>query len=136
MTEYEILDVLQGQVDTMVSLLQWWAGITLGLLVGVHVIGKELNVYMTSLLIALYIAFTAAISFIESAHGERMKLLTASLGRLQDQGVSLTDMSVAVIHDGGPPAVVTIFTAIGFWGLFVATIGYVIYRFRKASNAD
>ena len=136
MTEYELLDVLQGQVDAMMSLMQWWAAMTLGLLIGVHVIGKELNVYMTGLLIALYVAFTAFINLIESAHGTRMQLLIASLGRLQDQGESLSDMSKAIIDGGGPPAVVTIFAAVGFFGLFVATIGYVIYRYRKASHAD
>ena len=136
MTEYEFLDVLSGQIDTMLSLLQWWAGITLGLLVGVHVVGKELNGYMTSLLVALYVAFTAAISFIETAHGERMKLLIVSLGRLRDQNVSLSDMSLAIVEGGGPPTVVIIFAGVGFWGLFLGTIGYVIYRYRKARKAD
>jgi hypothetical protein len=136
MTEYEILSVLGQHTDTMISLLQWWAGITLGILVGVHVIGKDLNGYIASLLIGLYVAFTATISALESTHLGRMRLLNNDLGQLQAQGVSLSEMAQTLTSVGGPPAVVEISAAIGFWGLFLSTIAYVIYCYRKAKRGD
>jgi hypothetical protein len=136
MTEYEILSLLGQHTDTMISLLQWWAGITLGLLVGVHLIGKDLNGYISSLLICLYVVFTITISTLENAHLGRMYLLNADLRNLQEQGMQLSEMAQSLTPDGGPPAVVAISAGLGFWGLFLSTITYVIYCYRKAKQTD
>ena len=136
MTEYEVISVLGQHTDTMISLLQWWAGITLGILVGIHLIGKDLNGYIVSLLIGLYVAFTATISAIEAAHVGRMRLLMVDLGKLQEQGVQLSAMGQILTPGGGPTAVVEISASLGFWGLFLSTIAYIIYRYRRAKQAD
>jgi hypothetical protein len=136
MTEYELIDILVHHTDTAVSLLQWWAGITLGILVGVHVIGKDLNGYITSLLIILYIAFTALISVMSSAHAERQQLLIRDLEQLQEQGITVSIFTQNAIESGGPPSHVAILGAIGFWGLFLCAIGYVTYCYRKAKQTD
>jgi hypothetical protein len=135
MTEYELADILAQHTETVISLLQWWAGITLGLLVGVHVIGKDLNGYIASLLIALYITFTALISAMASAHQERMRLLISDLGKLQEEGVAVSLFSQHTIDIGGPPPYVVIFGAVGFYGLLLCAIGYVLYCYRKAKKA-
>ena len=113
MTEYELLDVIGQHTDTMLSLLQWWAGITLGLLVGVHVIGKELNAYMAALLIALYSAFTVVISLMANAHRHRQGLLIEDLGQLLEQGAALGRMSLVAIETQGPSPVVAITAGVG-----------------------
>ena len=136
MTEYELIDILTQHTQTAVSLLQWWAGITLGLLVGVHVIGKDLNGYVASLLVALYVTFTAMISVMSSAHDERMRLLIAGLEQLQEQGVNVSIFSQHTIGIGGPPPHVAVFGAIGFFGLFFSSIGYVLYCYRKAKLSE
>ena len=132
MTEYELIDILVQHTDTMISLLQWWVGITLGILVSVHVIGKDLNGYIASLLIALYISFTALISIMASAHAGRQQLLIVQLGELQNQGMQVGEFSRNAIDTGGPSQFVAIFGAVGFFGLFLCTIGYVVYCYRKA----
>jgi hypothetical protein len=71
MTEYEIVSLLREHVAFMVSVLQWWVGITLGILVAVHVVGEELNGFIVSILIVLYAAFTAMLSGILASHSER-----------------------------------------------------------------
>ena len=136
MTEFEIVSVLGQHTDIMISLLQWWAGITLGILVGVHVIGKDLNGYIAGLLVGLYVVFTVTISALESAHLARMLLLNSDLERLQSQGVALTEMAQTLTTAGGPPTVVVYSAAFGFWGLFLSTIAYVVYCYRKARQAN
>jgi hypothetical protein len=135
MTEYEIVSVLGQHTDTMISLLQWWVGITLAILVGVHVIGRDLNGYIASLLIGLYVAFTAAISTMQSAHLERMLLLNNDLGQLQKAGEPLSEFAQALTPGGGPTIIVKISATLGFWGLFASTIVYVVYRYRKVKQA-
>jgi len=132
MTEYELLDVIGQHTDTMISLLQWWVGITLGILVAMHVIGKDLNSFLATLLIATYAAFTGVISLMSTAHRERQSLLIDDLERLQDQGVSLGSMATSAIANSGPPPFVAVFAAIGFWGLFLSTIAYIIFCYRRA----
>ena len=135
MTEYELLDVIGQHTDTMISLLQWWVGITLGILVSVHVIGKDLNGYIASLLIAVYISFTAVISFMSSAHKVRQQLLIDDLGQLHEQGSPLGLMAQSTIENRGPSPLVEIFGMVGFWGLFFSTAAYIIYCHRKAKQA-
>ena len=89
MTEYELIDVVGQHTETMLSLLQWWVGITLGILVSTHVIGKELNGYIASLLIALYVCFTTVISMMASAHRLRQELLLEGFVNLAEQGERL-----------------------------------------------
>jgi hypothetical protein len=136
MSEYELIDILVQHTGTTISLLQWWAGITLGLLVGVHVIGKDLNGYIASLLIAIYIAFTAMISAMASAHDERMRLLIADLKKMHGEGVTISQFSQHTIDMGGPPEHVLILGAAGFYGLLVCAVGYVLYCYRQAKKAD
>ena len=136
MTEYELIDILVQHTDTAISLLQWWVGITLGILVSVHVIGKDLNGYIASLLIFLYIAFTALISIMSSSHADRQLLLITELGHLQQQGEPVGAFAEHAIDTGGPSQFIAIFGAIGFWGLLLCTIGYVVYCYRKAKQTN
>ena len=136
MTEYETIDVIVQHTDTMISLLQWWVGITLGILVAIHVIGKDLNGYIASLLIAVYVAFTGVISVMLGAHRDRQKLLIGDLEQLQEQGVPLGKMAQSVAESGGPPPFVATFAAVAYWGLFISTIAYTIYRYRKAKLSE
>jgi hypothetical protein len=136
MTEYEFLDVIGQHTDTMISLLQWWVGITLGILVSVHVIGKDLNGYIASLLTAVFVSFTAVISFISNAHKVRQQLLIDDLAQLQEQGTPLGQMARSAIENSGPSPLVEIFGIIGFWGLFLSTVAYITYCYRKAKQAD
>jgi len=136
MTEYELLDVIGQHTDIMLSLLQWWAGITLGMLVGVHVIGRDLNGYIACLLIAIYIAFTGMISVMASAHRDRQLLLISDLEQLQEQGIPIGKMAQHVAESGGPPPLVAMFALIAYWGLIISTIAYTIYCYRKAKRAE
>jgi hypothetical protein len=138
MTEYEIVSLLREHVGFIVSVLQWWVGITLGILVAVHVIGEELNGFITSILIALYSGFTAMLSGIMTSHGERADQIVVDLSILREQGVEVST-TVALILDqqeGAPPPLVVALGAICFWGLFTSTIAYVIYRYRKIKGPN
>ena len=135
MTEYEVLDILSQHVNTTISLLQWWVGITVGILVGVHVIGKELNGYLACLLISIFSAFTTMIGFMAAAHRDRIDLLAADLEHITEQGGSIGEMSKYVIESAGPPTGVAMFAMFAFWGLIISTIAYTIYCYRKAKQA-
>jgi hypothetical protein len=134
MTEYELIDIMVQHTDTAISLLQWWVGITLGILVSVHVIGKDLNGYITSLLIFLYIAFTGLISIMSSAHADRQLLLIAELRHMQQQGEPVGAFAKNAIDTGGPSQFVAIFGALSFWGLLLCSIGYIVYCYHKAKQ--
>ena len=135
MTEYELLDLIGQNTDTMISLLQWWVGITVGILVGTHVIGKDLNSYIASLLIAVYVAFTGVITLITGVHRERQSLLIIDLAELQEQGLQIGNMAQGSIGSSGPSPLLSIFAAAGIWGLFLSTVVYIVYRYRKADQA-
>jgi hypothetical protein len=137
MTEYEIVSLLREHVAFMVSVLQWWVGITLGILVAVHVVGEELNGFIVSILIVLYAAFTAMLSGILASHSERADQIVVDLRILREQGMEVSQTVTMILDQQGgapPPLVVTLGT-ICFWGLFLSTIAYVIHRYIKIKRA-
>ena len=131
MTEFEIISLLREHVGFMVSLLQWWVGITLGVLVAVHVIGEELKGFIASILIALYAGFTAMLSLMLGSHAERADQFAVDLSNLREQGVEVSSTVVLIVDSqgGAPHPVILMIAPFCFWGLFLSTICYIIYRY-------
>ena len=137
MNEYEIISLLREHSGSMVSMLQWWVSITLGILVAVHVVGEELNGYITGILVALYTGFTAMLRQLLISHGERAEQLAVDLRILQEQGIEVSTTAILIVdkQGGAPHPLIIVLGAICFFGLFFSTIAYVIYRYTKIKRA-
>jgi hypothetical protein len=85
MSEYEIISLLREHIAFMVSVLQWWVGITLGVLVAVHVIGDELNGFIAGILTIIYAVFTGMVTTIIGSHRERADQMVVDLEILREQ---------------------------------------------------
>ena len=136
MSEYELISLFREHISFMMSLLQWWAGITLGVLVAVHVIGTELNGYIASLLSAVYSGFTFFVSAIEASQGERLSEIIIDFSNLQERGVELSTGTLVMLEARSPPALQIILGTICFWGLFLSTIAYIIFCYRKNKKPE
>ena len=131
MSEYELMSLTREHISFMMSLLQWWAGITLGVLVAVHVIGSELNRYIASILAIFYSCFTIFVSAIESAQGKRISEIIVDFDKLQQQGTELTTLTLVMLEEREPALLQIILGAVCYWGLFLSTIAYIIFCYRK-----
>jgi hypothetical protein len=131
MSEYELISLLREHVSFMMTTLQWWVGITLGILIAVQVVGNALNGYITSLLIALYTAFTMMVTQLENRHVERINVIVADLANLPGP----SETTQLILTGGGPSTWTIALGAICFWGFFASTVAYVIYCYRNAKRS-
>ena len=136
MSEYELISLLREHVSFMITILQWWAGLTLGILIAVQVMGNKLNGYIASFLIALHTAFTLMVMQVENRHSERIEVMITDLRNLHDQGMPMSETSMLFLNEGGPSAWVILLGLICFWGFYLSTIAYVIYCYRIAKQAE
>ena len=58
MSEFEILDLMTKTEDQRFNLIQWWAGVTFGLIALSHFAGRKLNLFLVVLVVLLYVGFT------------------------------------------------------------------------------
>ena len=61
MTEYELLTLLRETQDGIAGLLQWWASISLALMVVGHFAGDKLRLPLVVSILILYTGFTILI---------------------------------------------------------------------------
>jgi hypothetical protein len=130
MSEYELMSLAREHIAFMMSVLQWWAGITLGVLVAVHVIGSGLNGYIASILAVFYSCFTVFVSTIETAQGRSISEVIQDFDKLQQQGVELSTTTLVMLQEREPAILQVILGVVCFWGLFLSTIAYIIYCYR------
>jgi len=131
MSEYELISLLREHVAFMMSTLQWWVGITLGILVAVQVLSTKLNGYIASMLMLLYSSFTLMVTQLETRHAERIKFVERDLKVLQNEGPQVSETTQLILSGGGPSEFTLALGAICFWGFFISTITYIIYCYRN-----
>jgi hypothetical protein len=134
MSEYELISLLREHVSFMIQFLQWWVGITVAILIGVHVIGRALNGYIASLLGLLYTAFTLMVTQIEKRHSERIEVIVTDLEKLVSAETPVSETTQHMLAGGGPSTQTILLGLICFWGFFISTVAYVIYCYRNVKR--
>ena len=58
MTEYELLSLLVERRVEMISILQWWGGISFALIAGAHILERQLSILLLALMDGFYLFFS------------------------------------------------------------------------------
>ena len=125
MSEYELLTLLNETQDSFTGLLQWWASISLALMVVAHFAGDKLRwPFLISILI-LYTAFTILIYLFLLQRGTDISNVMRELRSLD----TLTLVGSAKANAKGvnqPVFVVTWF--LSYWGTYLAAVAYLVWH--------
>jgi hypothetical protein len=131
MSEIDVLTHLayRGEMDW--NLVQWWIGISFGLMIGSFVGSEHLTKGLTALSIFLYFIYSAAslqeifnqAGYIQATY-ETLELLAASSG--------LTPIGHVALENGRSNSI-SLMPVLCLMG-FLATVGFVMYSYKEQPN--
>lgn len=133
MSEYEILDLYYSNQSQITLIMQWWVSVTFGLLAVGHFGAEKLNVFLLSLLVVLYSSFSFVMSGFFVEKSDTMRGYLGDLNALQQNGAALSPSTVEFVESGLQPIpwLANLIFLIALGGMFLATIGYVIYAYLR-----
>lgn len=130
MTTYEFLEIFALSKSQQISLLQWWASISFGLIALSHIGRKQLNLSLVILIVLLYIGFSLAmlaIFFDEIAISNKIVLLLKDMESTNEPGKEFIDF----MNNKGFPLWGVFGLTISFIGTFIGSIFYVLYAYKS-----
>lgn len=137
MNEAQILELIYLGQGEQLSMLQWWGGTTFALLTVAHFARKNLNLFLVLLILLLYISF----SFYVVIYSERGDMILSGLlddlRILQETTGQISVASESVLQESyleEVPFFFFIFSGIFLPGMFLGTIGYVIFMYIKGRH--
>ena len=130
MSEYEILTLINLTEDQRFNLIQWWAGVTFGLIALSHFAGHKLNLFLVVLIITLYVGFSLFVGELFFENIRQAELHRMDLAAMLAQGARLSAVSEAIVASEA-----RWLQAVGFYlavvGAFLGSICYVVYAFAR-----
>jgi len=133
MSEFEILDLMTKTEDQRFNLIQWWAGVTFGLIALSHFAARKLNLFLVILVVLLYVGFTLFVGDLFFGNVTQAVLHRQDLAAMQALGAPLSEVSRQIIAE--EPQVLR---GIGFYlaviGAFFGSISYLVYAFVRSGR--
>ncbi len=129
MSEIDIFTQIQSGYDRLWVVLQFWGGVTLGLVAVAYFAAKRLNVFLLTFLLIVYILFSAFAH--QSIVGvlELIYALVTDLQNLKSSGVALTLGSLSIIESSSAGNINSILGFASIYGTFVGAVAYVVYSY-------
>jgi hypothetical protein len=137
MTEVELLAQQASAGSLLWSLLQYWTGVSMGVLIAAHLAASRLSWVIIAILLVVYITFTFSIVGLVRLNIEMIRGTILDIQSLSDQGIALGRPAQALLEY----APVTNQTWLGrtaslvmFLGMFLITCVYPISVKLKAGK--
>ena len=128
MTETEIAYQLIEIINIMWSMQQWWASVSIAVLVVAHVAGARFPVPIALLIIALYTAYSAYMFYLLGVNSRVLMAYAADMQALEVQGTAIAAGSRELARDvdGSTPFAMPVLV-----GTYLAAVGYLLYQVRR-----
>ena len=126
MTEFELLTLLNQTGESFTALMQWWAGVSLALMVVAHFAGNQLKAPFVAAILFLYTSFTVMIQLL--LYQRAADMVSAQSALRSVEGLSVIG---AAKLDYSDPLLLPVMM-ISFWGTYLAATGYLAWRFAQA----
>ena len=129
MSEYELLTLLSETQNSIVGLLQWWASISLALMVVGHFAGDKLTWPLVISILTLYTGFTILIWLLNQQRGADLENLFRELQSLE----TLTQVGSAKANsESENPIAFVVAGLLSYLGTYLAAVAYLLWRFITA----
>jgi hypothetical protein len=128
MTEAEIAYQVSEYLDRVWSMQQWWASVSIGVLVMAHLASDKLNLFLVGISLALYTTYTLYMQQMSRENVETVFALLRDLEVLVDSGEVSSNNAEELLEILTINPLLFILT---FGGTYVCVASYVIYSYIK-----
>ncbi len=128
MTEAEIAYQVSEYLNRVWSMQQWWASISIGVLVMAHLASAKLNLLLVCISLALYTSYTLYMQQMSLENVETLFALLRDLEVLVDSGKVSSNNAEELLKILATNPMLFYLT---FGGTYVCVVSYVIYSYVK-----
>ena len=128
MSEADITYQMSEYLNRIWMMQQWWASVSIGVLVMAHLASSRLNIFLVLVSLALYTAYTAYMLQMSEANMDSVYALVRDLQVLADSGVRLSHFAQGQIDIMNTDITLYLIT---FGGTYVSVVAYLIYSYKK-----
>lgn len=133
MTEAEITFQISEYLNRVWEMQQWWASISLGVLVMAHMASERLNLLIVTISLALYTSYTLYMNQMAGENYDTIFALAADLQKLIDLGVVNSHSAKEVASLSATDATLYLVT---MGGTYISVVSYLIYSYMRARRAE
>ena len=133
MSEAEITYQISEYLNRIWMMQQWWASISIGVLVMAHLASSRLNLLLVSISLGLYTAYTLYMLQMSGENYDSVVALARDLQLLLDSGAvqSYSARDQIEIMDANPALYY-----VTFGGTYISVAAYLIYSYFKARGSE
>ena len=136
MSEAEIAYQISETFNRIWSMQQWWASISVGMIVLAYVASEKLNTFLVTMVISLYSAFSFYIFKLLGRNWESIDGYITDLQRLADTGQELAAGTLVYMQPQNPIVVaLIIITLFGTYAVCNAYLVFSYFRGKRTINA-
>ena len=128
MTEAEIAYMVSEYLDRVWSMQQWWASVSIGVLVMAHLASDKLNLLLVCISLGLYTTYTLYMQQMSHENIETVFALLRDLEVLVDSGKVSSNNAEELLNILAINPALFILT---FGGTYICVVSYVIYSYVK-----
>ena len=129
MTEAEIIYQASEYLDRVWSMQQWWASISIGVLVMAHLASARLNLFLIVISLGLYTAYSLYMVQMAGENYDTIFALASDLELLIASGEAMTSAAVELADIPNTSPVLYFVT---FGGTYLSVVSYVVYSYWKS----
>ena len=128
MTEAEIAFQVSEYLDRVWSMQQWWASVSIGVLVMAHLASDKFNLFLVCISLGLYTTYTLYMQQMSHENVETLFALLRDLEVLVDSGKVSSNNAEELLDILVINPMLFILT---FGGTYICVVSYVIYSYAK-----
>ena len=130
MSEYDIMSLMVERRQELVSIVQWWASISIGIIAGSQILERFLNAALLCVLIFFYLFFTlVAFRFTGSIAAQLFAGFTdlSNMGATSAQAIIMLDQ-----HSSGSISETLLYARFALGVVVLTTCSYPIWVYKKS----
>ncbi|MDX1736414.1 MAG: hypothetical protein R3228_18700 [Halioglobus sp.] len=133
MTEAELIYQASEYLNRIWSMQQWWASISIGVLIMAHIASARLNLLLIIICLGLYTSYTLYMLQMSGENYDTIFALATDLQTLIESGEAKTHAAIEMADIRSTSPVMYYIT---FGGTYLSVVAYVLYAFWRSRAAE
>ena len=131
MSEAEISYQISEYLNRLWAMQQWWASISIGVLVMAHIASTKLNLFLVWISFGLYTSYTLYMYQMSGENYQTIVALASDLQNLVDSGIVKSSNAARQIKIMKADPTLYVVT---FGGTYLSVVSYLIYSYIKVRS--
>ncbi|WP_292988066.1 hypothetical protein [Nitrosomonas sp.] len=133
MTEYELLYLIVERRNEVMSLIQWWGAVSIGVIAASHFIDRTFNLFLITLIAFFYGFFSIFVIRMVDTLYDQLLMAFTDLAIYAENAESVSKQTEIMLQvlSSGRLSISSTFLALVLCGLTIASVSYPIWRYWK-----